>query len=235
MFSSTGDEPYGTGILEPLYYNSRRLISVEDALAEALVRHGSPLHDIAVGDETHHTTQKMIDNVVDETEGLSAKSVYVHGPWIKLKQSEAYSLVKTSGWTETFITNISACTGIPRFLLLGVGEGVNKAAMQGLLRLLPVTINTLRDALTEFLEEEIFRPLMETNNIKETVKIVWNTPITSDPTILMNLLPAIAEKEIAGKPLLSWRDAREIIGLPVITKTEEKTELKKKTNEKSEQ
>lgn len=97
-------------------------MNIEEGIAQGIVRHGTPLHDVIVGDEAHPPTKEMMDNAADEVRGLNYMTEYVHPPWYRVQLIEAFSLGKASKYVDPFVDNIVAATGIPKFMILGKGE-----------------------------------------------------------------------------------------------------------------
>ncbi len=213
-FNSIGDEPQGISDLESIYKTRHRGMSIEDGIAQGAFRHGVPFLDVEVGDDQHQPDKEMMDTVRKEVAGSSYMSEFVHPPWYKVKMFEQFSLAKSEGMMAPFITLAAAGVGIPEAVLLGSGEGVNKATIKELIGLLPdLVIKPRQRVLKLFLEDQLFAPLMEMAKIDEIPYIQWNEflPIETSFANQLNILTKIV---IDNRNLITWEEAREMMRLP---------------------
>jgi len=213
-YNSIGDELLGISTLEPLFKTLQRLMNIEEGIAQGIVRHGTPLHDIIVGDEAHPPTKEMLDNAADEVKGLNYMTEYVHPPWYRVQLIESFSLGKASKYVDPFVDNIVSATGIPKFMLLGKGEETNKAVAQQILRGLNMTIEPLQQSLKLMFEKEVLFPLMKYHNVDGCPYIQWNEILPEESTDPVKKLELLSKIAINNKPLLTWEEAREIAKLP---------------------
>lgn len=212
VYNRIGDELLGMSLLEPIYKTAERLMKIEEGITQSILTH-MPLYDVVVGDESHPATKEMIDEVGEEVEGLSFKSELVHPHWVRVSQMEAYSLGKSAAIMQPFLTAISATTGVPEFALLGRGEGTNKATAQVMKDFIFQTIQPLQQADAMFIEEQIFAPLMELNNIDGIPLIEWNEITPQDALAAAKTVQALSGIFIGGKNLIDYEEARELAGL----------------------
>ncbi len=213
-YNTIGDELLGISTLEVLFKSLQRLMNIEEGIAQGIVRHGTPLHDIIVGDEAHPPTKEMMDNAADEVRGLNYMTEYVHPPWYRVQLIEAFSLGKASKYVDPFIDNIVAATGIPNFMVLGKGMETNKAVAQQILRGLNMTIEPLQQSLKLMFEKEILYPLMQKQNIEGCPYIQWNEILPEEQTDPVKKLELLSKIAINNRPLITWEEAREISKLP---------------------
>lgn len=212
-YNSIGDEILGMSSLEPIYKTAERLLKIEEGITQGILTHGNPLHDVIVGDEAHPPTKKMIDNVSDQVQGLNTKSEYVHPPWIRVGQIESFSLGKALNYTQPYLTAISAGLGVPEFILLGRGEGTNKATAQAMINFIHQTIEPLQQEQAMYFEGQILEPLMRLNNIDEVPTIEWNEILPRNPNDYAQVIKVLSEAMIGGKQIISTEEIRELAGL----------------------
>ena len=141
------------------------------------------------------------------------KSEYVHPPWIRVGQIESFSLGKAINYTQPFITAISAALGVPEFILLGRGEGTNKATAQAMINFIHQTIEPLQQAQAMYLEEQILAPLMKLHNIEDIPTIEWNEILPRNPNDYANVIKVLTEAMVGGKQIITAEEARELAGL----------------------
>ncbi len=230
-YNVIGDELLGISTLEPIFKTGERLLKIEEGITQGILTHGNPLHDVIVGDESHPATKKMIDTTAKEVAGLNMKSEYVHPPWIRVGQIESFSLGKSPNYMQPFITAIAAATGVPEFILLGRGEGTNKATAQAMINFIHQTVEPLQQAQAMYFEEAILAPLMRLNKIEEVPMIEWNEILPRNPTDYAEIIKKLTEAMVGGKQIINMEEARELAGLgpKVLAKTKPgKTRLTKK-------
>lgn len=212
-YNLIGDELLGMSLFEPIYKTAERLMKIEEGITNGILIHGNPLKDIIVGDEAHPPTKPMIDQVAEQTANLNNMSVYVHPGWIRVAQMESFSLGKSPDYTQPFITAIAAASGIPEFILLGRGEGTNKATAQAMINFIHQTIEPLQQAHAMFFEEKILAPLMKLNEVEEVPTIEWNEILPRDPTELAEAIQKLSSTLIGDEQILNIEEARELAGL----------------------
>ena len=113
---------------------------------------------------------------------------------------------------QPFITAIAASTGVPEFILVGRGEGTNKATAEAMARFLNQTIQPLQNKMAMFFEEEIITPLMELNGIDERPFIECNEIVPTDRLNAATIIKSLGEVNLQGKPVMSLEEAREMMG-----------------------
>ena len=212
-YNFIGDELLGMSSIEPVYKTSERLLKIEEGVTQGILTHGNPLHDVIVGDESHPPTKKMIDDTSDEVAGLNTKSEYVHPPWIRVGQIESFSLGKSPNYMQPFITAIAANFEVPEFILLGRGEGTNKATAQAMVNFINQTIQPLQQMQAMYFEEKILAPLMKLNNIDDIPMIEWNEILPRNPNDYANIIKVVSEALVGGKGIATKEELREWAGL----------------------
>ncbi len=176
-FTNVGDEILGLSTLEPIYKTTWRLMNIEEGIATAIFRHGFPLYDIQVagGIEGKPPTKEQLDDAAKQVRGLNYKSEFIHPPNYKVKLLEAFSIGKGEDYTGNFIDSISSCLGIPKFMLLGTSKEVSRAVSESLLKVIKPSLKPSQDKLKLFFEEQILKPLMEANHIKEVPELEFGS------------------------------------------------------------
>ena len=188
-FNQIGDEILGVSLVEPIYKTTWRLMNIEEGLATAIFRHGFPLYDITIsgGIDGRPPTKEQLDDAAKQVKGLNYKSEFIHPPNYKVKLLEAFSIGKGEDYTNNFVNLICSATGLPRFFLLGSGKDVSKAATPEMLKIIKPSLEENLAKLKLFFEEQVLKPLMDANHIKEVPElIIGDYPLT--------------EKEIEEKP-----------------------------------
>jgi len=212
-YNTIGDELFGMSSIEPVYKTAERHLKVEEGVTHAILTYGNPTRDFTVGDETHVPTKPMIDGVAEEVLDFNFKSEYVHPPWVKVNQIESFSLGNATDYTKPYLTAISAATSVPEFILLGRGEGTNKATAQAMIEFIHQTVEPLQQTQAMYFEEQILAPLMKLNGIEEIPIIEWNEILPKSLTDYANVIKTLSEAMVGGKQIITFEEAREIAGL----------------------
>jgi len=175
-FTTFGDEWLGISELEPLYQTVWRLMNIEEGIATAIYRHGFPLWDVTVsgGTDGRPPTKPQLENAAEEVKGLNYKSEFIHPPNYKVDLKESFSMSASKDYTEPFVDQIAALSGIPKFILLGSAIDVTKASFPELLKTIRLSLEPSRKKMRLFFEEQILRPLMEANHIDTTPRLIIN-------------------------------------------------------------
>jgi len=214
-FDTLGDEILGIPLTEIAYNSAMREMNVEQSIAEAIYRHGSPLLAMTVGDveKGRPATKTMMERGKETLKHLSAKSDIVLPEWYKIKLMESQGMKAYPNMTETFTKSIAAASGVPLFILLGTGESMNRATATELNKILyPTVTEPIQRNIGNFLTYQVFDPILRRNGIDAQVKVEWDERVSNE--IHAEYVEKLAQIEIEGKPLVSWEEAREILKLP---------------------
>ena len=229
IYNFIGDEVLGVSLIEPIFKTCERLMKIEEGVCQSILTH-MPAYDVIVGDESRPATQEMMDQAEETMVDLNAASEFIHPHWIRISQIEAFSLTKAaSDYMKPFITAIASHTGVPEFLLLGRGEGTNKATASVMKEFIYQTIIPLQLADSMFIEEQIFAPLMKLNNIEGIPLIEWNDITPQDALEAAKSVDILSKIMIDNKSLIGFEEGRELAGLGKPSyklKKEEKKEVK---------
>jgi len=232
-YNRIADELLGMSLIEPIYKTAERLMKIEEGMAQGVLTYGNPTRDFICGDAENRPTKKMMDDVADTVEDYNNLSEYVHPYYIRVSQMESFSLGKIPNYVQPFVTAIAAETRVPEFLLLGRGEGTNKATAQAMINFVHQTIEPLQQAQAMYFEEQIMAPLMKLNKIEEVPTIEWNDILPRTIADSANVIKSLSEVIVNNKQIFSAEELREISGVgdKVSFKKESKSELSEITIE----
>ena len=223
VFETIGDELLGIPLLLPMYKNIEQLTNIEFAIAQSLYKHGLPTRDISVGDPDHIPTVDEIKQVAAQVKNIDAASEYTHPFWYKVDTIRPTWPAVIGQIAEIYINNIVALTGIPKRFLLGeIKFGTTALALQ---RNLSLMLEPLQARVKTWVEEQIFKPVLEFEKCDGTAILTWRAVLPqSDPQLVKDTI-ALANTIIEGKPLLTWKEARENLKLPTELAEEKETTL----------
>jgi len=212
IFETIGDEFLGIPLLLPMYKTIERHANVDWAIAQSLYKHGLPTRDIAVGDPDHVPSAQDIDDVAEQVKNLDAASEYTHPYYYQINTIEPKWPSNIQNIPDIYLNQIVALSGIPKRFLLG--EEKFAAAAQALQRNLSLMLEPLQARVKTWVEEQIFRPVLDIESCDGTVVLTWRAVLPqADPQLTKDVI-ALANTTLEGKPLITWKEAREKLKLP---------------------
>lgn len=126
--NTIADSLTGTGIIEPLVKIIEAKRNIEVGLAEAVYRHGFPQFHVKLGDNDHQPTGDQVTEESEKYKKINSKSEFVTPYYYDIKVLEAPSLKGGDSYLKHFIDQEIAGTGVPKTILMGTGEGSNRAS-----------------------------------------------------------------------------------------------------------
>lgn len=117
-----GDGFYPIGLIEPIYTTSLRKLNIEEAMANAIWRHGFPIILAAVGDMNHEPTPQQIKSLLSKVKDINYKQEMAVPYYYDLKILESKKSEKLREHLEYFREQEIAGLGIPKPFATGGGE-----------------------------------------------------------------------------------------------------------------
>lgn len=213
IFETIGDELLGIPLLLPMYKTIERLANIEHAIAQSLYKHGLPTRVISVGDADHEPSADDIDKVAEQVKGIDAASEYTKPYWYSVDTIEPKWPTRIQGIPDIYLNGIVSLAGIPKRFLLGEERYATTA--QSLQRNLALMLDPLQGRVKSWVEEQIFRPVLDMEKCDGTVDLTWRAVLPqSDPQLVEDTI-GLSGVHIEGKPLITWKEAREKLKLPL--------------------
>lgn len=223
IFETIGDEFLGIPLLLPMFKSVEQLTNIEHAIAQSLYKHGLPTRDISVGDSDHIPSVDEIDKVSEQVKDIDAASEYTHPYYYRVSTIEPTWPAQIEHIPDIYLNNIIALTGVPKRFLLGEEKFATTA--QALQRNLSLMLEPLQARVKSWVEEQIFKPALEIAKCEGTVNLTWRTILQqADPTLVKDTI-ALAQITLEGKPLITWKEARERLRMPTIFEEEKESLL----------
>ncbi len=223
IFETIGDELLGIPLLLPMYKTIERLSNIEYAIAQGLYKHGLPTRDISVGDVDHPPTADDINTVSEQVQDLDAASQYIHPYWYDVSTIESQFPMNIQSIPEFFLDQIIVLSGIPRRFLSGDEQYATTA--QALQRNLSLVLEPLQARAKSWVEEQIFDPVLEKEKCDGKVELTWRPVLPqADPQLVADII-SLSNTLVEGKPLITWKEAREKLKMPFETVEGKETTL----------
>lgn len=207
IFETLGDEFLGIPLLLPMFKTIERLSNIEHAIAQSLYKHGLPTHDISVGDADHIPSADDIDKVAAEVKNIDSASEYTHPYWYSVSTIEPKWPANIQNVSDLYLNGIVSLSGIPKRFLLGEEKFATSA--QALQRNLSLMLEPLQSRVQTWVEQQIFREVLDMEKHDGTVNLTWRPVLPqADPNLAKDVI-SLATTLIEGKPLITWKEARE--------------------------
>jgi len=171
---TVGDGFYGLGLIEPTYANSIRKQNVEEALANAIWRHGFPIYWAQLGDLQHEPTPQQVQTMLDKLKSLTFKKEIATPYYYNLSILQAKQTEKLQDHLDYFQDQQITGMGIPKPYATGSGEATNRATLNNMSDLFQLTLRDIIKNTTEAIEQLMFKPLIELEGFKEVPRLDWD-------------------------------------------------------------
>ena len=171
---TVGDGFYGVGLLEPIYNMSIRKANVEEALANAIWRHGFPIIWAKLGDMQHEPTPQQIQTMLDKLKNLHFKKEIATPFYYELHMLESKQSSRMQQHLDYFQNQQITGLGIPKPYATGLGEATNRATLNNMSDLFQLTLRDIIQNTTESIRQQMFKPIADMEGFKEVPTIVWD-------------------------------------------------------------
>lgn len=169
-----GDGFYPIGLIEPIYKNSIRKMNIEEALANAIWRHGFPIIVGKIGDPNHEPTPQQVKSILDKLKDISFKQELAVPYYYDLKILESKKAEKLRQHLDYFRDNEIAGLGIPKPFVTGGGEATNRATLGNQEGMFQLTLRDMIDKTVEQIRKYLFKPICELEGFKEIPTLKWD-------------------------------------------------------------
>jgi len=188
-----GDGFYPIGLIEPIYTTSIRKMNIEEALANAIWRHGFPIILASVGDSNHEPTPQQVKSTLNKLQDISYKQELAVPFYMDLKILESKKAEKLREHLEYFIQQEIAGMGIPKPYATGGGEETNRATLASQTEMFMLTLKDIIAKTTYSIRKYMFKPICDLEGFKEIPNLRWE-PI------------GMSELDMKAKRLLNYLD-----------------------------
>jgi len=171
---TVGDGFYGIGLIEPIYKTSLRKMNIEEAMANAIYRHGFPIIWAQLGDMNHEPTPQQIENMLEKLKDINFKQEIATPYYYQLHMLESKKAEKLREHLEYYKEQEVAGLGIPKPFATGGAEGSNFATLGNQSSMFQLTLRDIISKTTYAIEKYMFKPVCEYEGFKEIPKIKWD-------------------------------------------------------------
>lgn len=176
------DSPYGISLIEPSRDTIKRKIRTDQALASAIIRHGTSKYVATIGTEKEKQSPppKVLDKIKKDLEDISEKQEFVI-PWnCKIETIDEKGIQGVEEYFNYFQAQAVVGLLCPEEAL-GLGKGSTEATARIKAIMYERMIQSFQLRISRIIEQELFNKVLEANNIDiNTVKIKFNSVTDED-------------------------------------------------------
>lgn len=167
------DELWGVGVLEPIYRTTMRKMNIEEALAEAIYKVGFPVPIMYVGDKEHEPSANEVNQVDAQMKNFNYRKNVTLAYHNKL---DVGVMAGTFGYANVaslnyYLEEQIAGIGIPKSVIMGSGEGANRATLEQLTEIGARNIESIHRSIEEGLNGMVYKQMLDKGQISGLVKI----------------------------------------------------------------
>lgn len=214
VFERVGDELLGTSLILPAFRSIERLVNIDWAMAKALYKHGLPTRDISVGDSDHEPDIDEIKKVAEQVTDIDSAPEYTHPYFYKVDTIDPKWPSNVVDVPRYFMSKVIAISGIPHHILLGEETIGTRATAESLQQGLSILLEPLQKKIKSFVESQIFRQVLDLEGSDAEVKMIWKSNAPRIVLPFADKVLSLSQVVIDGKPVISWKDARDLLQMP---------------------
>jgi len=216
------DSPYGVSIIQPNIDTLKRKVRTDKAIANAIIRHGTPKYVVSIGSEkvTENIPDEVFEEIKRELKNISEKNEIIV-PWlINIDTIDEKGIKGVEDYFNYFQTQLVVGLLCPEEAL-GLGKGSTEATAYVKALMYERMIKSFQLKLASFLEREIFQPLLAGEGMEEvSPRVVFRSVTDEDEAMkakwLGNLLRAYRDEP---KPF-TINEIRQMFGFPALSDDE---------------
>lgn len=149
------DSLRGLGVVEVIRKPTLAKMNIEEALAEAIYRIGFPLYVQYCGDKEHDPSRPVLAAAHQDVKKLNNKSV-VTLPYYRKLDTLSPTIVQIRENLDHYLNAQVAGFGIAKAIILGIGEGTNRATLDQLTAVGASNIRSIHRSVTNYTYEKLF-------------------------------------------------------------------------------
>ena len=176
------DSPYGISLIEPSRDIIRRKIRSDQAITNAMIRHGTPKYVATIGTEKEGQTPptKTLKLIQDEMKDINEKNEFII-PWnCKIGTIDENGVKGIKDYTDYFQTQLVVGLLCPEEAL-GMGKGSTEATARVKAILYERMIQSFQLRIARIIEQSLFNKVLEAHGKKpNSVHIKFNSITDED-------------------------------------------------------
>lgn len=182
---SRPDSPYGISIIEPSKDTIDRKVRTDDALANAIIRHGTSKYVATIGtaEEKQLPPESVLKDIKEELEDIDEKNEFVV-PWnVKIETIDEKGIQGVEEYFNYFQSQVVLGLLCPEEAL-GMGRGSTEATSRVKAILYERMIKSFQLKISRIVEHELFNKVLKAHGLPEnSVEIVFNSVTEEDEAL----------------------------------------------------
>jgi len=216
-FFEIPSSPYGVSMIAPNVDTINRKVQTDEALFNAIKRHGTKKWVATVGSEKDGTIppDDVMDDIKEELEDIGEKNEFVV-PWmVKLETIDERGIEGVEEYFNYFQTQLTVGLMCPEEAL-GLGKGSTEATARQKAILYERMIKAFQNELAQVIRGELFNPYLEKNRMDPDIVFLQFKSVTEEDEAqrskwLGNLLHYTNQ---AGQMPFTRNEIRAMFGFP---------------------
>lgn len=176
-FFRIGDSIKGIGFIEPLKETLESEADIGLSIKEAVSRFAHPPLWI----KKHGASDSEVRKMEEDFKDYDRSTFFATSDRYDIDFISLYNRFPDLADQMDYILN-KICAGlrIPKAVLLGVGDTVNRSTLESLIDHNQDEIRHIQDKISRIIEEQIFKPLCEKNSLRPIPRLKWYPLVTED-------------------------------------------------------
>jgi len=215
-FFSNPSNPYGMSIIQPSMDTIDRKIQTDDALANAILRHGTSKYLVKVGTEEDIPDSEVFTDIKNELEDITSTNEFIVPALIDITTIDEKGVQGVEEYSSLFQTQLVIGMLCPEEAL-GLGKGSTEATATVKQIMYERFIRSIQFKLSTQIKNEIINPILEKNGFKKNiVKLRFNSVTDSDEAVKSKWLGNLLRGYPQGKHPFTINEVRSMFGYPPI-------------------
>jgi len=218
FFSNPGD-PYGMSLIEPSKETIDRKVATDEALANAIIRHGTPKYKITVGTPEAIPPPTAFTDIKTELEDLTALNEIIIPGLVNIEALDEKGVPGVEEYSNLFQTQLVIGMLCPEEAL-GLGKGSTEATAKIKEVMYERFIQSIQTKVSEQIRTDLINQILQKNGFyPNIVKMKFNSVTDADEAVkakwLGDLLRGYDIRRGEIKPF-SVNEVRHMFGYPPI-------------------
>lgn len=175
--NTVADSFWGIGVIEPLYKILTIKKNIELGLGEAIYRVGFPWVIVKIGDIDNEPSQSQLNEEGANFSDVSSRNALVVPYFYNIQFVESKSLENAGKYTDYFSGQVIAGTGVPKSILMGVGDDSNRNVAQAQQQNFAIILQSVQKMVAEKIEKKIFVKLSNNKVALRFEEIIPENPL----------------------------------------------------------
>lgn len=163
---TVADSLKGVGIIEAIRKVTLDKLNIENALAEAIYRIGFPLYTQYVGDEKHDPSVGALKLAHNDVKKINNRSV-ITLPFYRKLDVLSPEIRGIRDHLDYYIECQVAGIGIAKAVVMGLGEGTNRATLEQLTDIGARNISAIHRSIASKLYLDVFQPMKKLGQLTD--------------------------------------------------------------------